>query len=98
MENGILKTQKSSSRQKKGPRLLPYVPTSDLQRKLEQMASLAAALTSIGLDFSDSLIYVYAPRTANRAANEKGGMRVLRILHALHTLLSAALVPLNFAV
>lgn len=98
MEERILKKQKSSSSQKRGPRLLPYVPTIDLQRRLEQMASLAAALSSIGLDFSDSLSYGYAPRTANRAANEKGGMRVLRILHALPTLMSAALVPLRFAV
>lgn len=75
MEKMILKKQKRSSSQKKGSRLLPYVPTSDPQRRLEQMASLAAALTSIGLDFSDSLSYGYAPRTANRSAHEKGGMR-----------------------
>ena len=95
MEKMILKKQKRSPSQKKGSRLLPYVPTSDPQRRLEQMASLAAALTSIGLDFSDSLSYGYAPRTANRSAHEKGGMRVLRNLHAL---VSAALVPLSFAV
>ncbi|KAG0581882.1 hypothetical protein M758_3G016800 [Ceratodon purpureus] len=75
IEKRTLKKQKSSSSQKRGLRLLPYVPTIDLQRRLEQMASLAAALTNIGLDFSDSLSYGYAPRTANRAANEKGGMR-----------------------
>lgn len=61
-----------------GPRLLPHVPTADVHRRLEQMASLAAALTSIGVDFCDSLNYGYAPRTANRAAHEKGGMRVLK--------------------
>lgn len=60
--------------------MLPYVPTIDPQRRLKQMASLATALTSIGVQFSDSLSYRYAPRTANRAAHEKGGMRVLRIL------------------
>lgn len=55
--------------------MLPYVPTIDPQRRLKQMASLATALTSIGVQFSDSLSYRYAPRTANRAAHEKGGMR-----------------------
>lgn len=62
---------------KRGRRLLPYVPTIDPQRRLKQMASLATALTSIGVQFSDSLSYRYAPRTANRAAHEKGGMRRL---------------------
>lgn len=69
--------KKQRGRPSSSPRLLPYVPTTDMQRRLEQMASLAAALTGLGVGFSDSLSYVYAPRTANRAAYEKGGMRVL---------------------
>lgn len=75
MEEMELKRQRG--RPPSGPRLLPYVPTTDMQRRLEQMASLAAALSSLGIKFSDSLSYKYAPRTANRAAHEKGGMRVL---------------------
>ena len=63
-------------RQKKSRRLLPYVPCTDPQRRLEQMASLATALTSIGVEFTDSLTYGLAPRSANRAENEKGGMQV----------------------
>lgn len=63
-------------RQKKSRRLLPYVPCTDPQRRLEQMASLATALTSLGVEFTDSLSYGLAPRSANRADNEKGGMQV----------------------
>ena len=65
--------------QKKSRRLLPYVPCTDPQRRLEQMASLATALTSIGVEFTDSLSYGLAPRSANRADNEKGGMQVLEL-------------------
>ncbi|KAG0571258.1 hypothetical protein KC19_VG001000 [Ceratodon purpureus] len=64
-------------RQKKSRRLLPYVPCTDPQRRLEQMASLATALTSIGVEFTDSLSYGLAPRSANRAEYEKGGMQVM---------------------
>lgn len=94
MEETELKKQRG--RPSTGPRLLPYVPTADLQRRLEQMASLAAALTSLGVDFSDSLSYAYAPRNANRAAHEKGGMRVLRKHYALqiHGCPPAAIVSL----
>ena len=63
-------------RQKKSRRLQPYVPCTDPQRRLEQMASLATALTSIGVEFTDSLSYGLAPRSANRAEMEKGGMQV----------------------
>ncbi|XP_024364099.1 histone-lysine N-methyltransferase ATXR6 [Physcomitrium patens] len=63
--------------QKKSRRLLPYVPCAEPQRRLEQMASLATALTSIGVEFTDSLSYGLAPRSANRAENEKGGMQVM---------------------
>lgn len=64
-------------RQKKSRRLLPYVPCTDPQRRLEQMASLATALTSLGVEFTDSLTYGLAPRSANRADNERGGMQVM---------------------
>lgn len=43
------------------------------------MASLATALTSLKLEFSNELTYVprMAPRYKNRASLEKGGMQVL---------------------
>lgn len=42
------------------------------------MASLATALTTTGTMFSNELSYVagMAPKSANRAALEKGGMQV----------------------
>jgi len=61
------------------------------------MASLAAALTSLGVDFCDSLSYGYAPRTANRAAHEKGGMRVLNDASPTHSVRSL-LSHFSFAV
>lgn len=43
------------------------------------MASLATALTSLKMEFSNELTYVprMAPRYKNRASLEKGGMQVL---------------------
>ncbi|CAK9207221.1 unnamed protein product [Sphagnum troendelagicum] len=65
----------SLCRQKKSRRLLPYIPCSDPHRRLEQMASLATALTSVGVSFTDKLLYSFAPRMANTARLEKGGMQ-----------------------
>ncbi|KAF3337281.1 putative Histone-lysine N-methyltransferase ATXR5 isoform X1 [Carex littledalei] len=65
--------------QKRRRRLLPYLATEDPERRLQQMASLATALTSMKLEFSNELTYVprMAPRYKNRASLEKGGMQVL---------------------
>ncbi|KAK9713285.1 hypothetical protein RND81_06G016900 [Saponaria officinalis] len=64
---------------KKKRRLLPYVPTEDPSRRLEQMRSLATALTALNIEFSNKLTYLphMAPRSANRAEYEDGGMQVL---------------------
>ncbi|KAJ4726699.1 histone-lysine N-methyltransferase ATXR6 [Melia azedarach] len=64
---------------KKRRKLLPFNPTEDPERRLQQMASLAAALRASGTEFSNELIYMsgMAPRSANCAALEKGGMQVL---------------------
>ncbi|GLJ55843.1 hypothetical protein SUGI_1199130 [Cryptomeria japonica] len=64
---------------KKKRRLLPFVPTKDLKRRLQQMGSLATALTSSGVEFSNELTYMpgMAPRSANQAALEKGGMQIM---------------------
>lgn len=63
---------------KKRRKLLPFNPTADPARRLEQMASLATALTATGTDFSNELTYVrgMAPRSANCASLEHGGMQV----------------------
>lgn len=63
---------------KKRRRLLPFIPIDDPERRLQQMASLATALRASGTQFSNELNYVpgMAPRSANRAALEKGGMQV----------------------
>ncbi|BFG23549.1 hypothetical protein CerSpe_098230 [Prunus speciosa] len=64
---------------KKKRRLLPFSPTEDHTRRMQQMASLATALTATGTKFSNELTYRprMAPRSANCAALEQGGMQVL---------------------
>ncbi|XP_004234990.1 histone-lysine N-methyltransferase ATXR6 [Solanum lycopersicum] len=64
---------------KKRRRLLPFNPTKDPTRRLEQMTSLATALLAAGAEFSNELTYVpgMAPRSANHAALEREGMQVL---------------------
>jgi hypothetical protein len=84
-------------RQKKSRRLLPYIPCTDPQRRLEQMASLATALTSIGVEFTDSLSYGLAPRSANRAENEKGGMQVPDFDTATFVKLHSSIFPFWFS-
>lgn len=63
---------------KKKRKLLAFSPTEDIDRRLKQMASLATALRASRSEFSDELTYVpgMAPRSANRASLEKGGMQV----------------------
>ncbi|KAI3808762.1 hypothetical protein L1987_24723 [Smallanthus sonchifolius] len=64
---------------KKKRRLLAYSPSEDSSRRLEQMASLATALTATRAEFSNELTYVrgMAPKSANCPAYEKGGMQIL---------------------
>lgn len=64
--------------QKKRRRLLPFVPTEDPAQRLKQMGSLASALTALHMEFSDDLSYMHgmAPRSANQAKFESGGMQV----------------------
>lgn len=64
---------------KKKRKLLPFNPTEDPERRLEQMASLATALLASCTEFSDELTYRpgMAPRSANCAALEIGGMQVV---------------------
>ncbi|CAN0922624.1 Histone-lysine N-methyltransferase ATXR6 [Linum grandiflorum] len=64
---------------KKKRKLLPFNPSEDPNRRLEQMRSLATALLASGTRFSDDLTYRrgMVPRSANRTSLEKGGMQVL---------------------
>ncbi|XP_008775399.2 histone-lysine N-methyltransferase ATXR6 [Phoenix dactylifera] len=64
---------------KKKRKLLPFNPSEDPKRRLEQMQSLATALTATGAEFSNELTYLpgMAPRSANCSALEQGGMQVL---------------------
>ncbi|KAL7230347.1 hypothetical protein ACSBR2_008774 [Camellia fascicularis] len=64
---------------KKRRRLLPFTPTEDPAQRLEQMGSLASALTALHMEFSDQLTYMpgMAPRSANQAEFENHGMQVL---------------------
>lgn len=65
--------------QKKRRRLLPFVPSEDRSQRLKQMGSLASALTTLKMEFSDDLTYSpgMAPKSANRSDFEDGGMQVL---------------------
>ncbi|XP_019149806.1 PREDICTED: probable Histone-lysine N-methyltransferase ATXR5 [Ipomoea nil] len=64
---------------KKRRRLLPFTPTEDPARRLDQMGTLATALTALGMEFSNELTYVtgMARKRANQAKFENGGMQVL---------------------
>ncbi|KAF8379752.1 hypothetical protein HHK36_029201 [Tetracentron sinense] len=64
---------------KKKRRLLPFNPSEDPARRLQQMASLATALMATATEFSNQLTYMpgMARRLANRAVLEQGGMQVL---------------------
>ncbi|KAL3521677.1 hypothetical protein ACH5RR_019826 [Cinchona calisaya] len=62
---------------KKRWKLSVFNPTEYPTRRLEQMASLATALTATGTEFSNDLTYVprMAPRSADRAKHEREGMQ-----------------------
>ncbi|KAF7840086.1 putative Histone-lysine N-methyltransferase ATXR5 [Senna tora] len=65
--------------QKKRRRFLPFIPTENPSQRMKQMGSLASALTALHMEFSDDLTYSpdMAPRSANHAEFENGGMQVL---------------------
>ncbi|KAL2347264.1 hypothetical protein Fmac_001264 [Flemingia macrophylla] len=65
--------------QKKKRRFLPYVPSQDPDQRMKQMCSLATALRALNIEFSDHLTYLpgMAPRSANLAILEDGGMQTL---------------------
>ncbi|KAF9593763.1 hypothetical protein IFM89_025230 [Coptis chinensis] len=74
------KRRKSLLVAKKKRKLLPFTPSEDPKRRLEQMASLATALKACRMvEFSNELTYIrdMAPRSENGAVLEKGGMQVL---------------------
>jgi ppGpp synthetase/RelA/SpoT-type nucleotidyltranferase len=50
-------------------RILPFVPIEDVTRRVKQMASLATALSSSKIEFSNDLTYMIdmAPRSSNLA-------------------------------
>ncbi|WCJ27598.1 Histone-lysine N-methyltransferase ATXR6 [Euphorbia peplus] len=80
-QDSLKKRRRSSSlvMSKKKRKLLAFNPSDDPERRLEQMGSLATALTSSGTQFTNELTYRpgMAPRSANSPALEKGGMQVL---------------------
>jgi [histone H3]-lysine27 N-methyltransferase len=82
---------------KKKRRLLPFTPSEDSAQRLRQMASLATALTATGAAFSNRLTYApgMAPRSANRAAREAGGMQVIIDFWSTHC--SPASLLVSFA-
>ncbi|KAJ8765825.1 hypothetical protein K2173_015738 [Erythroxylum novogranatense] len=84
-QNQVAYSQKKRKRSgslvmsKKRRKLLPFYPSEDPERRLQQMRSLATALTASGTDYSNKLTYQKgtAPRSANNASLEKEGMQVL---------------------
>ncbi|KAF9667304.1 hypothetical protein SADUNF_Sadunf15G0008900 [Salix dunnii] len=103
----IQKKRKRSSSlvmSKKRRKLLPFNPSEDRERRLEQMRSLATALTAAGTEFSNELSYrpSMAPRSANKSALEKGGMQnrenddgdsMMKLLHAANPSQSLVICP-----
>lgn len=64
---------------KKKRKLLAFIPSENPGRRLEQMASLATALTATRTEFSNELTYRsdMAPRSSNLSRLEHGGMQVV---------------------
>lgn len=82
LSQDIQKKRKRSSSlvvSKKRRKLLPFSPSEDPEKRLEQMRSLATALTASGTEFSNELTYRpgMALRSVNQPVLEKGGMQVL---------------------
>ncbi|KAF9616435.1 hypothetical protein IFM89_029689, partial [Coptis chinensis] len=74
------KRRKSLLVAKKKRKLLPFTPSEEPKRRLEQMASLATAMKACRMvEFNNELTYIrgMAPRSENSAVLEKGGMQVL---------------------
>jgi hypothetical protein len=59
-------------------RILSFVPIEDGTRRVKQMASLATALPSSKMEFSNELTYMpnMAPRSSNLARLEVSSMQV----------------------
>ncbi|CAI5524735.1 unnamed protein product, partial [Closterium sp. Naga37s-1] len=71
--------RKRQTRVKLSRKLFPHRPVPDPERRLEQLRSLATALTAIGARFVDGLDYPFkaVPRGMNEPGREVGGMQVL---------------------
>lgn len=63
---------------KRSRKLVVHTPSNDQDRLLEQMRSLATALTTVNIAYSDDLTYPpgCATRECNRPSLEIGGMQV----------------------
>lgn len=63
---------------KRKRRLLPFVPAKDPLQRDAQLRTLASALTSLNMKYSNELTYVpgMAPRSANQSMFEIGGVQV----------------------
>lgn len=59
---------------------MPFIPSEDPAQRLKQMGTLASALKTLHMEFSDDLTYLpgmgMAARPANQAMFEDGGMQV----------------------
>ncbi|CAI5515583.1 unnamed protein product [Closterium sp. Naga37s-1] len=71
--------RKRQTRVKLSRKLFAHRPVPDPERRLEQLRSLATALTAIGARFVDGLEYPFkaVPRGMNEPGREVGGMQVL---------------------
>ncbi|CAL9186812.1 unnamed protein product [Musa hybrid cultivar] len=78
-QDGRKRKRSSLVMYKKRRRILPFTPTENSARRLEQMSSLATALIAMHMKFSNELTYMprMAPKSANQANLEKDGMQVL---------------------
>lgn len=64
---------------KRRRRLLPFVPSKDPNQRDAQLRTLASALTTLKMKYSNELTYIpgMAPRSANQSMFEIGGVQVL---------------------
>lgn len=82
---------------KKRRKLLPFNPSEDYIRRLEQMATLATALTATETLFVNELTYVpgMAPRSANCSSLEREGMQVYSTSKILSMLFQVKLLVIT---
>lgn len=82
---------------KRSRRLLPFVPSKDPLQRDAQLRTLASALTSLNMKYSNELTYIpgMAPRSANQSMFELGGVQVKKRDKSFHLFFKNSLTSLS---